>query len=74
MQSQVEMRDSAPSARRPPPRVRTLSGSPNGRSGAAGWGGQEGERIRRAERVLLDLWSNEDFLKVCGGLHSASVG
>ncbi len=54
--------------------MRTLSGSPNGRSGAAGWGGQEGERIRRAERVLLDLWSNEDFLKVCGGLHSASVG
>ncbi|GIL81709.1 hypothetical protein Vretimale_1346 [Volvox reticuliferus] len=44
--------------RRSPPPRRVLSSSSQG-----GWGGQEGERIRRAERVLVDLWSNADFLK-----------
>ncbi|PNH02274.1 hypothetical protein TSOC_011752 [Tetrabaena socialis] len=43
--------------RRPAPR-RVL---PSNNSG--GWGGQEAERIRRAERALLDIWSNEDFLR-----------
>ncbi|GLC41353.1 hypothetical protein PLESTB_001072600 [Pleodorina starrii] len=47
--------------RKPPPR-RVLGGSSSS-GGANSWGGQEGERIRRAERVLVDLWSNADFLK-----------
>ncbi|KAG2430062.1 hypothetical protein HXX76_010162 [Chlamydomonas incerta] len=70
MRSQVEIKDTATASGRrttsgradaprtkPPPR-RVLPSS-----GGNTWAGQEGERIRRAERVLVDLWSNEDFLK-----------
>lgn len=41
------------------PQIRPLPGSPGSRSGPQ-------EQIRRAERLLLDLWTNEDFLKVGG--------
>lgn len=71
LRSQVEIKDTTTSSRtgkttsgradaprtKPPPR-RVLPSS-----GGNTWAGQEGERIRRGERVLLDLWSNEDFLK-----------
>lgn len=71
----MEDRTTATRPRRPAPR-RVLdeqgrpfngpgsSGSPTGAPG--GWGGQEAERIRRAERLLLDIWSGEDFNKVGG--------
>lgn len=72
MRSQVEVRTTTTRPRRPAPR-RVLdeqgrpfngpgsAGSPT--PGPSGWGGQEAERIRRAERLLLDIWSGEDFNK-----------
>lgn len=59
VRSQVDVKTKTVSGRRgpPPPPRRVLSNQPGG------WGGQEGERIRKAERVLLDIWSSEDFNK-----------
>ncbi|KAG2497795.1 hypothetical protein HYH03_004066 [Edaphochlamys debaryana] len=65
VRSQVEIKDTPspgasfrPSAS-PRPRTQVRRVMP----AADSWGGAEGERIRRAERVLVDIWSSADFLK-----------